>query len=45
MKYDRIIEINEGKIKDHLSEFLRDTVQETLNAALFNKVLDFKSSF
>ncbi len=34
MKSDRIIEINEEKIKDHLGEFVRGTVEETLNAML-----------
>ncbi len=34
MKSDGIIEINEGKIKDHLGEFVRGTVEETLNATL-----------
>jgi putative transposase len=33
-KTGNIIEINEQKIKDHLSEFVRDTVEETLNAML-----------
>lgn len=34
MKSDRIIEINEEKIKNHLGEFVRGTVEETLNAML-----------
>lgn len=34
MKSDRIIEINEEKIKDHLGEFVKGTVEETLNAML-----------
>jgi len=34
MKSDNIIEINEEKIKDHLGEFVRGTVEETLNALL-----------
>ena len=34
MKPDPIIEINEEKIKDHLGEFVRETVEETLNAML-----------
>ncbi len=34
MKSDHIIEINEEKIKDHLGEFVRGTVEETLNALL-----------
>ena len=34
MKLDPIIEINEEKIKDHLGEFVRETVEETLNAML-----------
>lgn len=33
-KTGNIIEINEQKIKDHLGEFVRDTVEETLNAML-----------
>ena len=31
---DKIIEINEEKVKDHLGEFVRNTVEETLNAML-----------
>jgi putative transposase len=31
---DKIIEINEQKVKDHLGEFVRNTVEETLNAML-----------
>lgn len=31
---DKIIEINEEKVKDHLEEFVRNTVEETLNAML-----------
>lgn len=31
---DKIIEINEEKVKDHLGEFVRETVEETLNAML-----------
>lgn len=31
---DQIIEINEQKVKDHLGEFVRNTVEETLNAML-----------
>jgi putative transposase len=34
MKSGNIIEINEEKIKDHLGEFVRGTVEETLNAML-----------
>jgi transposase-like protein len=34
MKSDKIIEIHEEKIKEHLGEFVRDTVEETLNAML-----------
>mgnify|MGYP001356562917 FL=1 len=34
MKTNNIIEINEEKIKDHLGEFVRGTVEETLNALL-----------
>jgi len=34
VKSDRIIEINEEKIKNHLGEFVRGTVEETLNAML-----------
>ncbi len=34
MKSGNIIEINEEKIKDHLGEFVRGTVEETLNALL-----------
>jgi putative transposase len=34
MNNDKIIEINEEKIKDHLGEFVRGTVEETLNAML-----------
>jgi len=34
MKSGNIIEINEEKIKNHLGEFVRDTVEETLNAML-----------
>ncbi len=34
MKTNNIIEINEEKIKDHLGEFVRGTVEETLNAML-----------
>jgi len=30
----KIIEINEQKVKDHLGEFVRNTVEETLNAML-----------
>ncbi len=30
----KIIEINEDKVKDHLGKFVRDTVEETLNAML-----------
>ncbi len=30
----KIIEINEQKVKDHLGEFVRATVEETLNAML-----------
>ena len=30
----KIIEINEEKVKDHLGKFVRDTVEETLNAML-----------
>ena len=29
-----IIEINEDKVKDHLGNFVRETVEETLNAML-----------
>jgi hypothetical protein len=32
MKYESIIEANEEKIKDHLGEFVRETVEETLDA-------------
>lgn len=32
-----IIEINEEKIKQHLGEFVRETVEETLNEMLDNK--------
>lgn len=31
---DNIIEINEEKVKDHLGKFVRQTVEETLNAML-----------
>lgn len=31
---DKIIEINEEKVKEHLGEFVRNTVEETLNAML-----------
>jgi putative transposase len=31
---DNIIEINEEKVKDHLGKFVRETVEETLNAML-----------
>ena len=31
---DNIIEINEEKVKDHLGNFVRETVEETLNAML-----------
>jgi len=31
---DKIIEINEQKVKDHLGVFVRNTVEETLNALL-----------
>ena len=31
---DKIIEINEEKVKEHLGEFVRETVEETLNALL-----------
>ena len=31
---DKIIEINEKKIKDHLGEFVKNTVEETLNTML-----------
>jgi transposase-like protein len=31
---DNIIEINEEKVKDHLSKFVREMVEETLNAML-----------
>ena len=31
---DNIIEINEDKVKDHLGNFVRQTVEETLNAML-----------
>ena len=34
MKADKIIEINEEKIKQHLGEFVRGTVEETLNTLL-----------
>lgn len=34
MKADKIIEVNEEKIKQHLGEFVRGTVEETLNALL-----------
>ena len=34
MKSDSIIEINEEKIKNHLGEFVRGTVEDTLNALL-----------
>jgi putative transposase len=30
----KIIEINEEKIKDHLGTFVKNTVEETLNAML-----------
>jgi transposase-like protein len=30
----KIVEINEEKIKDHLGEFVKNTVEETLNAML-----------
>ena len=29
-----IIEVNEKKFKDHLGKFVKDTVEETLNAML-----------
>lgn len=31
---DNIIEINEEKVKDHLGEYVRETVEETLNSML-----------
>jgi putative transposase len=31
---NNIIEINEEKVKDHLGNFVRETVEETLNAML-----------
>src|SRR5512145_1590282 len=31
---DKIIEINEEKVKNHLGEYVRQTVEETLNALL-----------
>jgi putative transposase len=34
MKSDKIIEVNEEKIKQHLGEFVRGTVEETLNTLL-----------
>ncbi len=34
MKADKIIEVNEEKIKQHLGEFVRGTVEETLNTLL-----------
>lgn len=34
MKSDKIIEIHEEKIKEHLGEFVRGTVEETLNSLL-----------
>lgn len=34
MKTNNIIEINEDKIKEHLGEFVRGTVEETLNTLL-----------
>jgi transposase-like protein len=34
MKADTIIEVNEEKIKQHLGEFVRGTVEETLNTLL-----------
>ena len=33
-----IIEINEEKIKQHLGEFVRETVEETLNEMLDNEI-------
>jgi len=30
----RIIEINEEKVKDHLGNFVRETMEETLNTML-----------
>jgi len=35
MKADKIIEVNEEKIKQHLGEFVRGTVEETLNTLLY----------
>ena len=31
---DKIVQIDDGKIKEHLGEIVRGTVQETLNALL-----------
>lgn len=33
-KWDNVIVIDEGKVKDHLAEIVRGTVEETLNAML-----------
>lgn len=30
----KIIEINEEKIKDHLGQFVKNTIEETLNSML-----------
>ena len=33
-KLNNVVQIDEGKIKDHLGELVRGTVEETLNSML-----------